>query len=103
MRRVNNFKKNRVGTVIVVIHKDRAFATSAGAVDDLHCFTEGDLFIIAVENKGLGYLGIEVYDEVGQVENIFLYEWELEQLLGKNYNKLTILTKVKRMLAYYVG
>jgi hypothetical protein len=103
VRRVNNFKKNHVGTVIVVIHKDRAFATSAGYSDDLHCFKDGDLFIIAVENKGLGYLGVEVFDTEGKTEDIFLYEWELEQLLGKNHNKLTTLTKVKRMLAYFIG
>ena len=88
---------------LVLIHDDLRIPIGAGTSDHIGVYERGGLLYVLSRNYGLGYIGLAAYEvntgeEAGEV---FLQnDWDLEEILGKNWEDLSEEEIVQRLDPY---
>ncbi len=89
--------------------KARDITISAGNQDNLYIFSEGKksekIYYVLSENTRLGYIGLEAFrkenGKLEQIGDIFLQDmWNVEECLGKNWEKKSPMWKTKMLVNY---
>lgn len=96
----SQIKGNRYNPNKVISYKGKEYECGIGTNDCFRVFVEGEYLIVFAFNFGLGYTGIDVYSLETQEEvgNIFLQDYEAEEVIGENWDDLSYITLAKRMM-----
>jgi hypothetical protein len=81
----------------------KSLILEAGASDEVHCWQDGDGYIVLSFNPMLGYIGADVYDpgETRFTHGIFFQnDWDIKTLFGKKPFNLTPRQMLNRILPY---
>lgn len=65
--------------------KKLEFFIASGLSDDVFCYSEGEHIFVLSKNDRYGYVGLEVFDKLGEsVSSVFLQSSEeVQEILGK--------------------
>lgn len=80
----------------VVIWQGHRHAIGAGTADDVDLFTQDGALYVLARNRGLGYAGLEIWQDGERVADTFTDAEELADYL----NELTAINAAKRLADY---
>jgi hypothetical protein len=92
--KVMRFKDNKYGNIRIIL--------GIGNDDEFHAFREDEFLYVLAVNHHMGYLGVDAYDlsdGADDAGSAFLQSSEeIDEIIGKNWEDLTPMTLVKRLV-----
>ena len=84
-------------------YENRTYKLNSGTSDTIHIFTRSIYLFVLTLNRSLGYMGLDAYVllEEEPINTIFLHsEYQLRELLGRNWNQMSPETLSIRLTEY---